>query len=155
LELGVARGIIDETLDVRYPFLHRPLVELCLQLPPELKVTEGMHKWILRAGMQGILPEEIRRRTSKGFINVGTDRAFTAQRARLDSLLEQSVLGDMGCIDASLARKALTQRTERSFSDNSLLEHLLTLETWFTVRLGRWTAGEARRSAPQRMQVLL
>jgi asparagine synthase (glutamine-hydrolysing) len=155
LEFGIMRGIIGDGLDVRYPYLHRPLVEFSLQLPPELKVSDGKHKWILREAMRGILPEEIRQRTSKGFINVGADRSLTDQHARLDSLLERSVLGDMGCIDVGLARKALTQRTQRQFSDNRQLENLLTLETWFTVKLGRWNAREVQRSASQHLQALV
>jgi asparagine synthase (glutamine-hydrolysing) len=141
-ELAIARGILGDSLDVRYPFFHRPLIELCLRLPPEMKVTDGKHKWILREAMRGILPEKVRRRTSKAFVNVGIDRTLTAQQMHLDSLLEHSVLGEMGCIDVPLARKALAQRTQRSNSANNQLEVLITLETWFTVKSGRWTASE-------------
>jgi asparagine synthetase B (glutamine-hydrolysing) len=138
-ELAVSRGIMGETLDVRYPFFHRPLVEFCLRLPPEMKVTDGRHKWILREAMRGIVPEKVRRRTSKAFINVGLDRTLTAEQTRLDSLLERSVLGEMGCLDVPRARKALAQRTQRSADANNQLENLITLETWYTVKSGRWT----------------
>jgi asparagine synthase (glutamine-hydrolysing) len=145
-ELAVSRGIMGDTLDMRYPFFHRPLVEFCLRLPPEMKVTDGKHKWILREAMRGILPEEVRRRTSKAFVNVGLDRTLIAQHARLDSLLERSVLGEMGCIDVPLARKALADRIQRSDAANNRLEHLITLETWLTVKSGRWIASDPQRS---------
>jgi asparagine synthase (glutamine-hydrolysing) len=148
-ELAASRGVIGESLDVRYPFLHRPLVEFCLQLPPELKVRDGQHKWILREAMRGILPEEVRRRQTKGFINDAVERSYTAQHARLDSLLERSILGEMGCIDVPLARQALSTRTDKVGSGSGRLEYLLTLETWLSVRSGRWTASEPQQSATQ------
>jgi asparagine synthase (glutamine-hydrolysing) len=147
IEHAVPRGVVADTLDVRHPFLHRKLVEFCLQLPPEMKVTNNFHKWILREAMRGILPEEVRRRRTKGFINTGIERSFVAQDRRLDSLLQHSILGDMGCIDVPLAREALSRRTERSLTESQQLRHLLTLETWLAVRSGRWTASESRHVA--------
>jgi asparagine synthase (glutamine-hydrolysing) len=146
-DFAVARGLMGERLDNRYPFLHRPLVEFCLRLPPEMKVTDGRHKWILREALRGILPEEVRQRTSKGFVNGGIERSYTLQHARLDALLAQSVLGDMGCIDVPLARKALAERTNRSLSEESNLECLLHLEAWLALRSGRWVVKEAAVSA--------
>jgi asparagine synthase (glutamine-hydrolysing) len=148
-DLAVARGIVGETLDVRHPFLYRPLVEFCLRLPPEMKVTDGRHKWILREAMRGILPEEIHRRTSKGFVNGGIERSYTLQHDRLDALLEQSVLGEMGFIDVPLARKALADRTNTKHSGSSSLECLLYLEAWFAMRSGRWIVSEAADTAAQ------
>jgi asparagine synthase (glutamine-hydrolysing) len=148
-EFAISRGVIGATLDVRCPFLYRPLVELCLQMPPELKITDGKHKWVLRETMRGILPEEVRNRTSKGFINFGIDRAFVTSHARLDALLQRSVLGELGCIDVPLARRALAERTKRVTAVNSRLENLLTLETWLAVKSGRWIASEVPQLVTQ------
>jgi asparagine synthase (glutamine-hydrolysing) len=141
-DFAVSRGIVGGTLDVRYPFLHRPLVELCLRLPPEMKVTDGFHKWILREAMRGILPEVVRQRTSKGFVNGAIERSYTLQHARLDAMLSQSILGEMGCIDVGLARQALADRVNRQGSTSTNLECLLHLEAWLAMRSGRWDFRE-------------
>jgi asparagine synthase (glutamine-hydrolysing) len=39
---------LDEKLDVRHPFLYRPLVEFGLRLPSELCVQPHARKWVLR-----------------------------------------------------------------------------------------------------------
>jgi asparagine synthase (glutamine-hydrolysing) len=148
-DLAVARGLLGETLDCRYPFLHRPLVEFALRLPPEMKVTDGYHKWIMREALRGILPEEVRRRTSKGFVNDGIQRAYALHHGFLDALLERSILGEMECIDIPLARKALADRTNMNLKDDSNLECLLHLEAWLAIRSGRWNASEASVSAVQ------
>jgi asparagine synthase (glutamine-hydrolysing) len=147
VEYVISRGLIGETLDVRYPLLQRALVEFCLQLPPELKVTDGMHKWVLREAMRGILPEKVRQRTSKGFINGGIERTYVDRHARLDALLQQSILGEMGCIDVDLARKALAERTNAGHTDSTRLHYVLDLETWLSVVSGRWTATGSPRVA--------
>jgi asparagine synthase (glutamine-hydrolysing) len=148
-DFAVSRGIIGETLDVRCPFLHRPLVEFALRLPPEMKVNGGYHKWIMREALRGILPDEVRWRTSKGFVNGGIQRSYELYHEFLDGLLERSILGEMGCIDVPLARKALADRTAMQLKDDSSLECLLQLEAWLAIRSGRWIARETTEAAVQ------
>jgi asparagine synthase (glutamine-hydrolysing) len=55
--MSMGRGV-----EARVPFLDLSLVKLALQIPIELKVRDGMEKWILRTAFADILPEYIRRR---------------------------------------------------------------------------------------------
>ena len=66
---GLPLGPRNELLDVRHPYLHRPLVELALGLPPELCVQPHARKWILREAMRDILPEKVRTRVGKGALD--------------------------------------------------------------------------------------
>jgi asparagine synthase (glutamine-hydrolysing) len=58
--LGLTHGIEE-----RYPFFDRRMVELCVSLPPELKLQQGWTRYILRRAMEGILPPAIQWRSDK------------------------------------------------------------------------------------------
>jgi asparagine synthase (glutamine-hydrolysing) len=97
---GIERWPFGEDVEVRYPVLHRPLVEAALRLPVRMRFRPQGRKWVLREAMRGILPEEVRTRVGKGTIDgrgLPTNLAF--------------------------------------------LMSALSLETWLTVRSGRWAAA--------------
>ena len=51
-------------VEVRLPFLDRRVIDFLLAVPARVRFRDGWIKWILRESMRGILPEEVRRRTS-------------------------------------------------------------------------------------------
>jgi asparagine synthase (glutamine-hydrolysing) len=128
-------------VEVRYPFLYRPLVEAGLRLPVSMRIRPEGFKWILREAMRGILPEEVRRRRSKGTIDVRIAWSLERERHRLDALLRDPILAQLGCIEPARLRAAVDSArhgTERSLV---FLMNALSLETWLAVRAGRWTAS--------------
>ena len=69
LSLELAQGCGRETfyssqysIEARYPYRDRRLIEFVLAIPAYQFYSGGMYKHILRKSMQGILPEEIRTR---------------------------------------------------------------------------------------------
>jgi asparagine synthase (glutamine-hydrolysing) len=52
-------------LETRFPFWDRELIVFCLSLPVRFKRQKGVGRWVLRAAMQDLLPEEVRSRTDK------------------------------------------------------------------------------------------
>ena len=138
IPVGLGRhSVLEEELDVRHPFLYRPLVEFGLRLPPEMVVRPHARKWILRESMRGILPETVRTRVGKGGNTGCTVRSLIQQRPQLDGMLTDSLLAELGCIDVKKLRAAydVACRTEA--------EHLiytvawtLAVETWLRARSG-------------------
>ncbi len=53
-------------ISVRFPFLDRRLVEFLLAIPSEERIYDGMGKRILREALSELLPEETRKRNTKG-----------------------------------------------------------------------------------------
>lgn len=51
-------------VEVRLPFLDRRVIDFLLAVPARVRFRDGWIKWILRESMRGILPEEVRQRTS-------------------------------------------------------------------------------------------
>jgi asparagine synthase (glutamine-hydrolysing) len=150
MEYTLHRGVWSTMLDVRYPFLYRPLVELCMQLPPELIIQFRQRKFILREALRGILPEKVRQRKTKSYIDGRIQRSLIAQRPALCALLEQSLTGEMGCIDVRQAQDALSKPFDSANEDSAQLRHLLTLETWLAVRSGRWTTAGSMQDGCKR-----
>lgn len=55
----------------RYPFFDRRLVEFCLALPPDQKLSQGWSRIVLRRALADVMPDEIRWRKSKGNLTPG------------------------------------------------------------------------------------
>ena len=145
-------GPFQDELEVRYPFLDRRLVEFCLQLPPEQRLRPGATKWILRAAMQGRLPEAIRTRRGKGHIGARAVWALHHERARLEALTRNSILAQLGYVDPARLRTALEAAWRDQVPNTVLLLSVLALETWLAVRYDRWaTVTHAVRSEPVRL----
>lgn len=130
-----------EDVEVRYPFLYRPLVEAGLRLPVRMRIRPEGHKWILRSAMRGILPEEVRRRRSKSTIDVRIAWSLERERHRLDALLRDPILAQLGCIDPARLRDAVDSARRGTERNLVFLMNALSLETWLAVRAGRWTAS--------------
>jgi asparagine synthase (glutamine-hydrolysing) len=52
-------------IEVRYPFYDKRVIEYCLALPADQKLSGGWTRFVFRNSLEGILPEEIRWRSSK------------------------------------------------------------------------------------------
>jgi len=140
-------GPIGDELDVRFPFLYRPLVEFGLQLPPELCARPYERKWALREAMRDILPDVVRTRIGKGASNDLLGWSLTAQRTLLEPLLHNPILADLGVIDASALRTAFEiapRRTEREGELHTYVQTTLMVEAWLEMRSGRWPSGGQR-----------
>lgn len=134
-------GYLGETLDVRHPFLYRPLVELALRLPPELCARPHARKWLLREAMRGLLPEIVRTRIGKGGSTERCAWSLTAQRPLLEHLVHRPILAELGVIDAARFRNAFEAAPHQPHRDDhlhTLIQSTLVIEAWLQVRSDRW-----------------
>jgi asparagine synthase (glutamine-hydrolysing) len=133
-------------IDVRHPFLYRPLVELALRLPADARIRPGRTKWILREAMRGLLPDEVRGRSSKGSIDARVLWSFGRERTRVDALLSRPRLADLGVIDVETLRNAV-ERARQGICPNPVqLMSTLSLEMWLAVQEGSFATAAASAS---------
>jgi asparagine synthase (glutamine-hydrolysing) len=59
------------SIENRYPFYDRRLMEFCLALPPEQKLSQGWPRVVLRRALAGIVPDKVRWRRNKGSLTPG------------------------------------------------------------------------------------
>ena len=141
------RGCLEKACDIRYPFLHRPLVELALASPWSLKEVPGEPKALLRRAMQGVLPEQVRGRMQ----NASTGHAaYTGLRREwpvLERIVASSTLADLGAVDRGRLLDALHFARQGHAFDLGGLLSTLTLDAWLqhAVRRGdsAWLDSEA------------
>lgn len=62
------------SLEPRYPYFDRRLMEFCVGLPAEQKLAQGWSRMILRRAMEGILPPEIQWRPGKAKLSPNLHR---------------------------------------------------------------------------------
>jgi asparagine synthase (glutamine-hydrolysing) len=143
-------GVMGDTLDVRHPFLYRPLVEFALRLPSEICARPNERKWVLREAMRGILPEVVRTRVGKGSPAELYAWSLAALRTLLDPLVQEPILADLGVIDARKLRAAFDaapQQAHNTDQRHAMVYTTLAIEAWLQVRSGRWPRDGYRCTA--------
>jgi asparagine synthase (glutamine-hydrolysing) len=129
-------------IEMRYPFLYRPLVEASLRLPARQRVRPNASKWILREAARDVLPEQVRTRSTKGGIDARILWSLNREKPRLDALLRDPILAQLGCIDPAALRRAVDDARRGIAGNNVHLFSALSLETWLSVRSGAWTTAQ-------------
>ncbi len=148
-------GPADDLLDLRHPYLHRPLVELALGLSADLCVQPHMRKWILREAMRGILPEVVRTRVGKGALDGLNTWSLLHEGPRIDRLLREPILGQLGIIDPVILRRVLDAVREGRAPqrDVGAIRLALDVEMWLQLRSGRWAPVDAQSTSTTHVDV--
>ena len=144
--MKVDRASMRVALEVRAPFLARPVVELAFGLPDRYRMRGLTGKRLLRAAVSDLLPPSVLRRPKKGFgIPVG---AWLNQSLRS---LAQDVLAPATLREGGLFRPETVERLLREHS-HGVADHrkplwtLLVFELWRQHHLGR-AVVEARSAS--------
>ena len=138
LSADLDRGPMATLLDVRYPFLYRPLVAFSLRLSPHLRTNLAGTKWILREAMRGVLPEPVRTRRTKGSLHQRYVQSLCRQRSRVDALVDGSVLCDLGYVRQQQLRQAVQAARAGDRGSVDEVMPVLSLETWLAARHRTW-----------------
>jgi asparagine synthase (glutamine-hydrolysing) len=76
------------SLELRFPFFDRRLIEFCIALPPTQKLHQGWTRAILRNAMAGILPQEIQCRVHKSNLSANFKlRLLEYERETLEAVV--------------------------------------------------------------------
>jgi asparagine synthase (glutamine-hydrolysing) len=99
LLMRVDKMTMANSVEGREPFLDHELVEFALALPPEMKVRDGVGKYLLKKAVGDLLPPEITYRPKQGFGAPVSEwfRGELGQRARRE--IRNSSLAERGLID--------------------------------------------------------
>jgi asparagine synthase (glutamine-hydrolysing) len=95
------------SLEARYPFFDRRLMEFCLALPPEQKLHAGWTRVIMRRAMAGILPQEVQWRRHKANLSPNFIRRFLDCNAEtLERIVHREPYAIEPYVDVSVLRAA-------------------------------------------------
>jgi asparagine synthase (glutamine-hydrolysing) len=123
--------------EYRYPFLDRDLLEFLFELPYEYLAKPGRRRFLMRAALQQIVPEEILERRRKAFLLSSPLNNIRELTTRVAAIIDRSVLVQSGYVDKTALRGALESTVNGE--DLRWWGHLLrfvTLETWLQHREG-------------------
>ena len=126
----VLRGYLEKACDIRYPFLHRPLVELALATPWSLKAAPGEPKSLLRRAMRGQVPEEVRRRTHDASTGHAVYTGLRKEWPAVERIVASSMLVDLGVVNRDRLQDALRLARQGHALDLGGLLATLTLDGW-------------------------
>jgi asparagine synthase (glutamine-hydrolysing) len=119
-----------EPLRLVFPFLHRPLVEFCLAVPPDQLVRPGETRSIHRRAMRGVLPAEIAARPDKKGPMEPILRAIAAEWPRIEPLVRDARVCQRGYLDPIAFRRSLDEARFGNADRKLLLLQVLALEVW-------------------------
>ena len=121
--------------EYRYPFLDRDLLEFLFELPYEYLAKPGRRRFLMRAALQQIVPEEILERRRKAFLLSSPLRNIRELTTRLDAIIDRSVLVQSRFVDKCALRGAL-ERTVNGYDLRwwGYLFRFATLEIWLQHR---------------------
>ncbi|MDT7790045.1 MAG: hypothetical protein QOF58_8464, partial [Pseudonocardiales bacterium] len=92
-------------LPIQSPFLDDRVIEACLSVRPDERVTPWRYKPVLTEAMRGTVPDECLARTNKAQASLEVSAGLRRHRGDLLELWESSKLADLGLVD----RRRLTE----------------------------------------------
>ena len=131
------------SLELRYPFWDKRLVEFCLSLPPEQKLSQGWSRLVMRRAMQDILPSEIQWRTDKiDFLPNLIYGLLTQEKQTLKRLIFQ----DLEILNGYINIDNLQKLYEKNLSQKSQADPKEVNFIWHATCLGLWLNFVANNS---------
>lgn len=126
------RNTMSQSIESRSPFLDYRLAEFCFSLPNNLKIRNGVGKWILREAMKGILPEDVRTRKDKaGFIAPADEWFRTTNKQQIHDLINSEALQSRKVFNIEQLNVIFDEHCRGTKNHAMFLWQLINVELWF------------------------
>ncbi|HQJ88197.1 MAG TPA: asparagine synthase (glutamine-hydrolyzing) [Methanoregulaceae archaeon] len=129
------RNSMAHSIESRVPFLDYRLVEFVVGLPGEQKLANCRTKQVLRDGLNGILPEQIRERRDKiGFATAEVEWIRNQDPALFRSMVISAIQRSQGILNDE-ARKQLEEviRGERDYTTDYFIWRWICFARWLNL----------------------
>jgi asparagine synthase (glutamine-hydrolysing) len=125
------RMLMANSVEGRFPFLDKDLMEFCTQIPVDLKIRSGIEKYLLKQLGNRVLPREIVHREKFSFVAPGSDTLIKRHKEWANDLLSYNRIKRQGYFDADAIERIKKQYQQEDFKlnlpfDNDLLITVLT-----------------------------
>ncbi len=126
----VDRATMANSLESRAPLLDSRIVEFAWEMPPSMKVRDGVTKWMLRQVLYRYLPRELVERPKRGFSVPQHAWLTGALRGWAEDLLDPRMLRRQGILRADVVSR-LWRRYQRGDSSlNHKVWTILMFQSW-------------------------
>lgn len=82
------------SIEPRHPFLDKRLIEFCYSIPDEMKFKFGWSRYILRIGLNGVIPVEIQWRKDKANLDPFYENNLLFEKKLLNKILSYDKMKD-------------------------------------------------------------
>jgi len=129
------RMAMANSIEVRYPFLDREVVELAVMMPDQLKLNNLIVKYILKELAKKYIPQEIVDREKQGFAAGGSPYLLQNKNEYIQDLLSYSNIKKHNIFNPDFVEKLKLKYSEPGFKvkvpfDNDLLMPIITYTIW-------------------------
>lgn len=131
LLMRVDKITMANSIEARVPFLDHRLVELAMQIPMDLKLKNGISKYILKQGVRGIIPNEIIDRKKQGFSAPIAEWLRTDLHKELPAILWKSHIWEADLFDREAIEKLIEDHQNNKVDASFRIWNLITLGLWF------------------------
>lgn len=112
------RMALANSVEARYPFLDKELVEFAATIPPGLKLNDFQEKYILKRMADRLLPEEIVRREKFGFVAPGSPYLLKRNIEYINDLISYDRIKRQGVFNPDEVGRLKKQYTGEGFRIN-------------------------------------
>lgn len=116
------RMTMANSIEARYPFLDRDLVEFCTQIPPDLKLNGFHEKYILKRAAENIIPRQIVDREKFGFVAPGSPALLQQKIEWVEDLLSYDLIKRQGYFNPDTVEYLKKKYSQPGFQLNLTLE---------------------------------
>lgn len=135
------KNSMAHSIESRVPYLDQELVEWILRLPTKVFIRDGWSRWILRAGLKGVLPEKIRRRRWKVGFTTPEIRWIKARRAAFTSLLRSPSFAGRRYWDGEAVARAFLAANQGKIDFSMFFWRAINVELWLREFIDARAAG--------------
>ncbi|HWT07028.1 MAG TPA: asparagine synthase-related protein [Xanthomonadales bacterium] len=131
--MSIATALIPRRRKVyeqRHPLLYRPLVEFMAGVPWEQKLRPRCDRYLQRRALEGVLPELIRRRATKGNGNPAIVEGLRRSRDWIAYLCDDPQLAQRGIVDRERWRTVVRQASVGQTHDDKNFLAAVAVEVW-------------------------
>lgn len=119
------------SVEIRSPFLDYRLVEFAATIPGEMKIRNGVVKYILKKAVEDILPEGITQRPKEGFVLPVFNWMESSLKNYCASVLSPKRLARHGLINVQAANSVLSDFVAGDKSNAGKVWNLMMLQIWW------------------------
>jgi len=121
------------SIEARVPFLDHYLVELAFSIPQELKLKNGITKYILKKAVEGIIPNEIIYRKKKGFGAPVSQWLKENEKVKeiLLKIIFNSKIKKLNIFDYNYVDELIKDHLKGRHDNSFKIWNLVTLSLWY------------------------
>lgn len=126
------RMALANSVEVRYPFMDKELIEFSTHIPADLKLKDFTEKYILRKMAGGFMPKSVAEREKFGFVAPGSPYLIQRNVEYINDILSHDVIKKQGFFNAGQVEKLKKTYKQDGFTINAPFESdlLITVITF-------------------------